>query len=125
MAEDLILIDCTSFFYTEASGSIDGKRDQGFFFEDVRHLSRWRVTVNGVEPELVSAARVDYYAGRVVLTNEEDGIAIRRDRFAADGIHEDIVLENRTRERKHVRLELVFGADFADVREATQKPISR
>ena len=125
MAEDLILIDGTSFFYTGANGSIDGVGSQGFFFEDVRHLSRWRLTVDGVEPDLVSAKRVDYYSGRMVLTREDIGVAVRRDRFAADGVHEDIVLENRTKEPRTVRLELAFGADFADVREAAQAEISR
>jgi glycogen debranching enzyme len=125
MAEDMILIDGTSFFYTEADGNIDGVGSQGFFFEDVRHLSRWRLTVDGSIPDLVSAKRVDYYTGRIVLTREDVGVAVRRDRFAADGLHEDIVLENRTGEAKVVRLDLHFGSDFADVREATQAEISR
>jgi glycogen debranching enzyme len=120
VAEDLILIDGTSFFYTEADGNVDGHHHEGFFFEDVRHLSRWRLTLDGQIPDLVSAKRVDYFSGRIVLTREDIGIAVRRDRFAADGIHEDIVLENRTDERKRVQLDIHFGSDFADVRAATE-----
>src|SRR5205823_1369064 len=66
---------------------------------------------------------VDYYSARVVC-KKRDGdadrpsVSLRRDRFVSEGVHEDLVLENLTHEPQEVRLELAYGADFADVMEA-------
>jgi glycogen debranching enzyme len=45
---------------------------------------------------------------------------VRRDRFVAEGVHEDVVLSNHRDRELRLRLELRFDCDFADVLEAQQ-----
>ncbi len=119
---DLIILDGCTFFYSNENGDVEERAPSGFFYRDVRHLTVWKVTVDGREVEPISSRRIDYYSARVVGTTSEDGsaapVSVRRDRFVTEGVHEDVVLENLTDEPQAVRLELSYGADFADVMEA-------
>jgi glycogen debranching enzyme len=118
----LRLHDGTSLFSSAASGDIAEGEGDGYFHRDVRHLSTWRLLVNGGEPLLLSGGRVTYYAGRVeaAVMGSEAELAVRRDRFVTDGIHEDLDITNLGRERRELRVELRLAADFADVLEAQQ-----
>ncbi len=124
MASDpLIIIDGGTFFLSRGNGDVDADDGQGLFYRDVRHLSRWIVRVDGSALEPLTSRRVDYYSARVVGKTDGSGddrpsLAIRRDRFVSEGVHEDIVIENLTPERRSVVLEVAYGADFADVMEA-------
>jgi glycogen debranching enzyme len=122
---ELIILDGCTFMYTDASGDVDSHEAKGLFYQDVRHLSRWTLLVDGKETEPLSSRRVDYYSARVVgLPPDEDGagptLSVRRDRFVSEGMHEDIVLAALDGEPRDVRVELVFGSDFADVMEAQE-----
>jgi glycogen debranching enzyme len=122
----LIVLDGTTFFYSDENGDVDAEEAEGLFYEDVRHLSLWKVLVDGRELEPLTSRRVDYYSARIVnRLPQEQGtsrLSVRRDRFVSEGVHEDVVLENLTDEPRDVRLELVYGCDFADVMEAQEKP---
>jgi glycogen debranching enzyme len=118
----LIVFDGCTFFASADSGDVDDG-DGGFFFEDVRHLSRWNLAVRGLELETLTSSRVDYYSARIVLIpndQEPEGLSLRRDRFVTDGVHEDLVVDNASEERRRLRLELSLAADFADVMEAQE-----
>jgi glycogen debranching enzyme len=119
---DLIILDGCTFFYSSGNGDVEERAPSGFFYRDVRHLAVWKLTVDGDEVEPISSRRIDYYSARVVATPSQKGtaapISLRRDRFVTEGVHEDVVLENLTEQQHEVRLELSFGADFADVMEA-------
>jgi glycogen debranching enzyme len=122
-ARDLIILDGTSFFYSDERGDMDAEDAAGFFYEDVRHLSRWHVLVNGGAIEPLTSRRVDYYSARIVGTPPRNGgdappVSVRRDRFVSEGAHEDVVLENLSEDPQEVRIEVVYGSDFADVMEA-------
>ena len=125
MAEDsdLIILDGCTFFYSTENGDVDAEDAEGFFYQDVRHLSRWQVRVddNGLDP--LTSRRVDYYSARIVCkTNgshdDAPAVSIRRDRFVTEGAHEDIVLENLRGTPHRLTLELEYASDFADVMEA-------
>src|SRR5919108_4284774 len=120
---DLIILDGSTFWYSDENGDLEAEEHEGFFYEDVRHISRWHLRLNGHELKPLTSRRVDYYSARIVCKSEADGdddipVAVRRDRFVTEGAHEDIVLENLENEPHDVRLELTYGADFADVMEA-------
>jgi glycogen debranching enzyme len=122
-AEDLIIIDGCTFFYSCANGDVEAGNSQGLFYRDVRHVSRWLLRLNDEQLDPLTSRRVDYYSARVVNKPHQAGgdrpnITVRRDRFVSEGVHEDVVLENLTEEPQDVRLELDYGADFADVMEA-------
>jgi glycogen debranching enzyme len=121
---DLIILDGCTFFFSGENGDADAHDTDGFFYHDVRHLSRWQVSVRGKSIAPVTSRRVDYFSARVVGTPKGDGdgapISVRRDRFVTEGAHEDVVLQNLTDRAQHVKLELEYGTDFADVMEAQQ-----
>ena len=120
MGEELIILDGSAFFYSDANGDVEAEGPTGFFFEDVRHLSTWNLTLDGQPIEPLTSRRVDYYSARVVgcPAEEANGLVVRRDRFVTDGFHEDIVVENLGDATRTVRVALEFASDFADVMEA-------
>src|SRR5690349_13021519 len=120
---DLIILDGCTFFYSTENGDVDAHDAEGFFYQDVRHLSRWQVCVDDDELEALTSRRVDYYSARIVCKtdgSDDDGpaVSIRRDRFVSEGAHEDVVLENLNGKPHRLTLELEYASDFADVMEA-------
>jgi glycogen debranching enzyme len=118
MPDDLIILDGCTFMYSDENGDVEAEDAEGFFYEDVRHLSSWQLLVDGKPVEPLSSRRVDYYSARIVGGDEQ--LAVRRDRFVSEGMHEDVVVENLGTEPREVRVELRYGSDFADVMEAQQ-----
>ena len=123
MKDELVVLDGSTFFVSNSAGDMDGGEGEGFFFADTRHLSTWRVLVDGSPIRVLTSRALEYYAARVVGTLSEarvglnPPITVRRDRIVADGVHEDIVVENHGLDRRPLRIELCFGADFADLFE--------
>ncbi|HEX9381283.1 MAG TPA: glycogen debranching N-terminal domain-containing protein, partial [Gaiellaceae bacterium] len=121
---DLIILDGGTFCYTDENGDVEAQKHEGFFFRDVRHLSRWQLRVDGQKIQPLTSRRVDYYSARVVGTPEsqtkERKVSVRRDRFVSEGLHEDVVVENLKAEPQDVTVELAYGSDFADVMEAQE-----
>jgi glycogen debranching enzyme len=123
---DLIILDGCTFFYSDENGDVDAQQAEGFFYQDVRHLSYWHVLVNGKHVQPLTSRRIDYYSARIVGTPPGDGegasqVSLRRDRFVSEGVHEDVVLENLSDDPQEVRLELGYSSDFADIMEAQEK----
>jgi len=119
---DLTILDGSTFFYSEASGDVDAERHEGFFHEDVRHLSLWQLLVDGEPIDLLTGTTVDYYSARIVGRAPNDKpVTVRRDRFVTDGFHEDLVVENDSDEAQTVRVEVRFDSDFADILDAQRE----
>jgi glycogen debranching enzyme len=114
----LIILDGCTFVYSDRSGDVEEEGAAGFFYQDVRHLSSWQVLVDGKPVEPLSSRAVDYYSARIVGGDEQ--LAVQRDRFVSEGVHEDVVVRNLSPEPREVRVELAYGSDFADVMEAQQ-----
>jgi glycogen debranching enzyme len=119
-SSDLIVLDGSTFFFSDLCGDASEGRSDGYFRDDVRHLSRWQLLVDGEELLAVTASTVDYYSARIVLAPgaEDASFSVRRDRFVSEGVHEDIVVANLDDSERRLELELRFAADFADVMEA-------
>jgi glycogen debranching enzyme len=48
MAGDLTVLDGNTFFVSDQAGDVEpGELPNGFFHADMRHLSKWRLLVNG------------------------------------------------------------------------------
>jgi glycogen debranching enzyme len=124
MEDRLIIVDGATFVFSSRNGDIAADRPEGFFFEDVRHISRLCLTVDGKPLDALTSRVVDHFSARFVGAKEGDmepTVSVRRDRFVAEGMHEDIVVTNHAAEPQTVRLELSFGSDFADILEAQQE----
>jgi glycogen debranching enzyme len=92
---------------------------------DVRHLSKLAIRVDDCPLDVLTSRRVDYFSARAVCTKQDSGddeppLTIRRDRFVSEGVHEDLVLENLSREAQQVKLEISYASDFAHVMEAQE-----
>jgi len=123
MADSLVVLDGSTFFVSAQSGDVDGAEVEGFFHADVRHLSTWRLLLEGAPMRVLTSRSHRYYSASIFGTfgtarvGENPPVSVQRDRIVADGVHEDIVLENHSEQERTVRIELRFGADFADIFE--------
>ncbi|MEX2203368.1 MAG: glycogen debranching N-terminal domain-containing protein, partial [Actinomycetota bacterium] len=123
MPDELVVLDGSTFFVSAPSGDVDGTDAEGFFHADVRHLSTWRLLLDGTPMRLLTSHSLRYYSASMFGTlgtarvGENPPVSIQRERIVADGVHEDIVLENHSELGRTVGLELLFGADFMDIFE--------
>ncbi|KQQ65511.1 hypothetical protein ASF84_24775 [Pseudomonas sp. Leaf127] len=104
---------------------------QGLFHRDTRHLSHWRLTLNGVRPLLLSSTLRDDNAmltcdlSNPGLEDTQDAegmphglIHLRRSRFLWQrSCFERITLRNFDQQPWQVQLQIRFGADFKDLFE--------
>src|SRR3954453_17359480 len=47
MNDELIILDGCTFMYSDGCGDVEAHDAEGLFYEDVRHLSRWLLRVEG------------------------------------------------------------------------------
>ncbi|TCR65236.1 amylo-alpha-1,6-glucosidase [Rhizobium sp. BK376] len=104
---------------------------EGLFHRDTRYLSHLHLTINGKRPMLLSSTlrddnatltcdltNPDLFDERGKLTLEHDLIHMRRTRFLWNaGCYERLAVRNYDERRQQVRIEISFGADFADLFE--------
>jgi glycogen debranching enzyme len=117
---NLLLLDGCTFFLSEENGDVESHAPEGFFFVDVRHLSQWRLLIDGEPLKVLTSRAVDYFSGRVVAApaGKDPPLTVERDRFVTDGVHEQITVLNHSSEQRLLELDICFEADFADVMEA-------
>ncbi|MEU7825716.1 glycogen debranching N-terminal domain-containing protein [Catellatospora sp. NPDC049133] len=126
--ERLTLLDGSTFFTTNGLGDTGGP-DDGLYFADTRHLSTWRLTLNGAELRLLSFDTPQYYSARVHTTlpsasvGVNPALSVRRDRIVSTGVHEDVIVQNYGDEVCELVLELSLDADFADIFEVKDAKI--
>ena len=124
MDDGLIIVDGATFFYGDRAGDAEAEAPEGFFYEDVRHLSRWCLTVDGEPLTPLTSRVVDHFSSRIVGArdgDEQPTVSVRRDRFVTEGMHEDVDVTNHGDREQRVRLEISFASDFADVMEAQRE----
>ena len=69
MAGTLTVLDGNTFFVSDAAGDVEPGTDaNGFFHADMRHLSTWRLFVNGAPLHVLTSRTVDYYSASVFGT---------------------------------------------------------
>jgi glycogen debranching enzyme len=119
----LVVLDGSTFFVSRRDGDCPAGQETGFFHQDVRHLSRWQLRVDGQPIQLLTSRNDAYWSARIFGTLASAGVgrnppvSIRRDRVVADGLHEDLVVSSHGREPCSLTLELQVAADFADLFE--------
>ncbi len=104
---------------------------EGLFHRDTRYLSHLYLTINGKRPMLLSSTlrddnatltcdltNPDLFDERGKLTLGHDLIHLRRSRFLWNArCYERLAIRNYDDRPQHVRIEMTFGADFADLFE--------
>jgi glycogen debranching enzyme len=124
VAGNLTVLDGNTFFISDDAGDVEpGEDANGFFHADMRQLSTWRLLVNGQPVHVLTSRTVDYYSASIFATlasvsiGENPPISIRRDRFIARGVHEDVIVQNHSDRPQTATIEVEYGTDFADLFE--------
>lgn len=129
MPDLLLAIDGTSFVLSDRAGNI-GAGTQGLFVRDTRYLSRWRLTVDGRPPSLLTSHHVDPYSSLVFLMNGEGGtlppnaVSVIRRRVVGSGMEEEIELESHLDTDAEFDVRLDVDADFLDLFEVKARAFS-
>jgi glycogen debranching enzyme len=119
------VFDGSTFVTSDARGDLEAAphRLHGFFVDDTRVLSRWILTLNGIELETLSVAGIQYFAASFFLIpptgsiHQNPRLSVMRRRLMAEGWLEEIVLMNHADDPFHVELGIEAGTDFADLFE--------
>jgi glycogen debranching enzyme len=117
------LIEGSTFCISEPGGDILPDRPHGLFVRDTRMLSRWELTVDGLEPQPLTVHTAEPFAatflGRMPPSagRADSTLLVVRRRYVGDGMREDITLRNTAAKPKRCVLALAAEADFADLFE--------
>ncbi len=123
--EKVSSLDGDTFVVSDLRGDIDASPTdaEGLFSRDTRHLSRWRLTVDGQTPGVLSTDDLRYDAAQFFLVPTtgtiyvDAALSIRRARTITEGFREEITLLNHSPRAAEVRLRIDAAADFADLFE--------
>jgi glycogen debranching enzyme len=116
----LTILEGSTFCICDERGDIY-ERTGGFFAEDTRFLSVFRLTMNGERPLLLSSGKVEHYSAAFYLRNPladglpQDSLAIIRERRVADDMRDRIVVENVSTAPVSFELAVEVASDFADI----------
>jgi glycogen debranching enzyme len=119
------ILEGNTFVVSDRRGDVDASpaEPHGLFNRDTRYLSRWRLTVGGRSPRLLSTDDVNYFSAQFFLVPpegsvyEDSAFSIVRRRSIGEGFHEDLTVMNHTREPLELDLRVEAAADFADLFE--------
>ena len=116
----LTILEGSTFCICDERGDIC-EETGGFFAEDTRFLSLFRLTMNGETPLLLSSGKVEHYSAAFYLRNPladglpQDSLAIIRERRIAADMRDRIVVENVSTAPVSFELALEVASDFADI----------
>ena len=96
MAGQLRILEGATFCICDEVGDLHHE-GEGLFSEDTRFLSRFRLTINGKRPLLLSSGKIEYFSAAFFMRNplagglDQDVLSIRRERFVVREQTEEIV----------------------------------
>ena len=119
------ILQGSTFLVSSPNGDIDAgpNQPQGLFYKDLRHLSKWKLSIEGITLDVLSADANEYYYAQHFCVPpsgtiyKNPTIAIVRRRFIADGFVEDVAVLNHGTEAEEIELRLEVGCDFTDLFE--------
>jgi len=122
---NISILDGSTFLVSSPNGDIEAAPDapQGLFYKDMRHLSKWKLTVEGLALSVLSADANEYYFAQhfcippTGTIYKNPTISIVRRRSVAEGFVEDLTVLNHGTEVEELELRLEVGCDFADLFE--------
>src|SRR5881392_2879590 len=105
MAEQLRILEGATFCICDDPGDLH-REGEGLFADDTRFLSRFRLTINGQRPLLLSSDKIEYFSAAFFMRNplagglEQDVLSIRSERVAhEEGCREVLDLVRRKKQR--------------------------
>jgi glycogen debranching enzyme len=125
--------DGSTFLVTDSCGEINDNLPQGFFVNDTRLISYYKISLNRDPLSLLASSPLSHHSALYQFTNSNfrtihglipQGrliVTIRRD--ICGGMHEDIDIVNHYAESVKFQLMLAIRSDFADIFEVKSKQI--
>jgi glycogen debranching enzyme len=120
-ADEIQILEGSTFMLSDPHGDIIEHTPSGFFHKDTRHLSGYRLTVDGVQPMVLTSGTVDYFSAAFYLTNAGvdhllgKSMSIQRYRIVNKGFQESILIRNHLQEPIRFEVRLECAVDFADL----------
>jgi glycogen debranching enzyme len=118
------VLDGSTFVHGDHQGDVDTRLgvDHGFFSEDTRFISRWRLHVGDTPLELLGLDQGSHFAAQFFLTPKvapeiEAPCSIIRRRLVDDLWLEEVSVTNHRPEVSRLALALEVDTDFADLFE--------
>ncbi|MBA3430818.1 MAG: hypothetical protein H0U16_04980, partial [Actinobacteria bacterium] len=113
----------TTFYVADGRGDVAGAQARGLFAADVRHLSEWRLLIDGRPPEVLTSHSIDPCSVRIFSAHagssggHSSSLSITRDLRVSDRLSETLAIENQFGSLQHVEVRYLFASDFADIFE--------
>ena len=120
MAGQLRILEGATFCICDEVGDLH-HQGEGLFSEDTRFLSRFKLTINGHRPLLLSSDKIEYFSAAFFMRNPlsgglpQDVLSIRRERFVGEGLQDSFAVQNQGMEPVEFDFELEVATDFADI----------
>ncbi|HEU5349296.1 MAG TPA: glycogen debranching N-terminal domain-containing protein [Ktedonobacterales bacterium] len=119
------ILEGNIFVVSDQGGNIEASATDtsGLFAWDVRFLSRWILTLDGIKPNTLSTDDLQYFSAQFFLVPGtgtvyvDADLSIIRKRAVGDGFHEDVILLNHSAKPVDHELRLEAASDFADLFE--------
>ncbi|CCQ46134.1 amylo-alpha-1,6-glucosidase family protein [Pseudarthrobacter siccitolerans] len=130
-AGTVTLVEGSSFCISLPNGDIHPEHPHGVFFQDIRIVSGWNLTINGQPLEPLGAETKEPYralfAGRVLRGDgyADSPLIVERLREVGTGILEQITVRNYALNPAECVISLRIESDFADLFEVKEARISR
>ncbi len=111
------------FVQSEKNGDFTPAGFNGFFFQDVRHLSLFHVLINNQFPHILNSSEISYNNSLFVKTNiatenlPEASVTLVQERVVDDGIFETFKFINNSNSELNFKLSIKLDTDFADIFE--------
>ncbi|WP_166872137.1 glycogen debranching N-terminal domain-containing protein [Salinibacterium sp. ZJ450] len=120
------LISGRSFALSDGDGNMRPTHTQGLFVLDTRVLSRWVLTLDGEGIERLGVdspmpSRVTFLGrGRAAQGRADADVVVRRRRYFAMGMHDEVIVTNHGLTSVELTLRLDVDCDFADLFEVKE-----
>lgn len=126
------MISGFTFVVSDERGDIEASPidTQGLFSSDMRFLSRWKLTINGLHPRQLATDEQHYHSVQFFLAPTtgtiyvDASLSVIRTRTIGNGFHEQLRILNHSNEPVDLKVRIELGADFADIfeiKDALQK----
>ena len=115
----LVLVDGRTFAISDEAGQMTGPT-HGLVHDDLRHLSRFEVTLDEAETEVLASSAPTPLSAVIVgrlgsRCRSSRRVVLTRRRWVASGLREDVHVHNTSPTRQRWTLRLRLAADFAHV----------
>src|SRR5947208_2399030 len=120
MPGQLRILEGATFCICDEVGDLH-HQGEGLFSEDTRFLSRFKLTINGHRPLLLSSDKIEYFSAAFFMRNplagglDQDVLSIRRERFVGEGMQDSFAVQNQGMNPVEFDFELEVASDFADI----------